>query len=178
MKDDVYVILVDEADNEIGTAEKMEAHRKSMLHRAISVFICNSKGEWLLQRRALDKYHSKGLWTNTCCSHPLPGESNIEAANRRLQEEMGMQCQLKDLFNFTYIEELENGLTEHELDHVFFGVTDDSPAINHEEVSEWKYMSYNDLIADIKTNPESYTVWFKKIVERVNQHINSHAITR
>lgn len=164
---DTYVILVDCNDNEIGISEKMEAHRKALLHRAVSVFICNSKGEWLLQRRALGKYHSNGLWTNTCCSHPNPKESSIDAANRRLMEEMGMKSELVDLFNFTYKEELDNELTEFELDHVFLGITDELPKINTDEVMDWKYISYNELLIDIRNNPQKYTVWFKKIFERV-----------
>ncbi len=168
------VILVDENDNVLGSMEKMEAHRKPALHRAISVFIVNEKGEWLLQRRALQKYHSPGLWTNTCCSHPFPGETSIEAAHRRLKEEMGLQTDLKEIFHFTYREELDNNLIEHELDHVFIGTTNEIPALNTSEVSNWKYINYEDLIADINKNPENYTVWFRKIVRRVNEHINSN----
>jgi isopentenyl-diphosphate delta-isomerase len=162
------VILVDDNDNEIGLMAKTEAHKKALLHRAISVFIFNSDGKWLLQRRALTKYHSGGLWTNACCTHPLPNESNIDAANRRLKEEMGMHGSLKELFNFTYKETLDNELTEHELDHVFIGTTDLTPNINADEVAEYKYISYDDLIRDIQNNASNYTVWFKKIIERVH----------
>jgi len=162
------VILVDEFDNQIGIMEKMEAHKKALLHRAISVFLWNSNGEWLLQRRALSKYHSGGLWTNACCSHPLPYESYIDAANRRLIQEMGLQCPLKEIFNFTYKELLDNELTEYEFDHVFFGITDDIPQINPAEVAEYKYIKYQELSIDIKKNPSHYTVWFKKILEQVN----------
>lgn len=168
-----FVILVDKLDNETGLMEKMEAHKKAVLHRAISVFIVNSKGEWLLQRRALNKYHSNGLWTNTCCSHPFPGESNIEAAHRRLMEEMGLNADLKEIFQFIYLEELDNELTEHELDHVFVGITDKKPEINTSEVIDWKYMDYFKLTADLEQSPENYTVWFKKIAARVNQHLNN-----
>lgn len=168
-----FVILVDKLDNETGLMEKMEAHKKAVLHRAISVFIVNSRGEWLLQRRALNKYHSNGLWTNTCCSHPFPGESNIEAAHRRLMEEMGLNADLKEIFQFIYLEELDNELTEHELDHVFVGITDKKPEINTSEVIDWKYMDYFKLTADLEQSPENYTVWFKKIVARVNQHLNN-----
>ncbi|MHC1705055.1 MAG: isopentenyl-diphosphate Delta-isomerase [Tenuifilaceae bacterium] len=168
---DTFVILVDSTDNQIGVSEKMEAHRKALLHRAVSVFICNTKGEWLLQRRALSKYHSNGLWTNTCCSHPHPNETSIYAANRRLMEEMGMECQLKEVFSFTYKEVLDNQLTEYEFDHVFIGTTDDSPKINLEEVMEWKYISFINLKNDIEQNPNHYTVWFKKIFERVKLHL-------
>jgi isopentenyl-diphosphate Delta-isomerase len=163
------VILVDKQDKEIGLIPKIEAHKKALLHRAISVFIFNSNGEWLLQRRAFTKYHSSGLWTNTCCTHPLPGETNIDAAIRRLKQEMGMQCSIMELFSFTYKEALDNELTEYEFDHVFIGITDSIPKINPNEVTEFKYIKYNELFLDIKTNPNHYTVWFKKIIERVNQ---------
>jgi isopentenyl-diphosphate delta-isomerase len=172
MKKKELVILVDEMDHEIGVMEKMEAHKKALLHRAISVFILNSKGEWLLQRRAFNKYHSNGLWTNTCCSHPFPGEKNIEAAHRRLMEEMGLNADLKEIFHFIYKEELDNELTEHELDHIFVGITDKKPDINTDEVVEWKYMDYDNLIIDLEQSPENYTVWFKKIVSGVNEHLN------
>lgn len=171
MDSKIYVVLVDESDNQIGIAEKMEAHRKSLLHRAISVFICNSKGQWLLQRRAMSKYHSKGLWTNACCTHPFPGESNVDAANRRLIEEMGLRSDLRKLFHFTYIEKLDNELTEHELDHVFVGVNDDLPKINTDEVMDYKYIDYKDLSEDIKINPHNYTVWFRMIFERVHKYL-------
>lgn len=165
------VILVDEQDRELGTLEKMEAHQKALLHRAISVFITNTKGEWLLQQRTLDKYHSKGLWTNTCCSHPMPGETTLQAAHRRLKEEMGLQSDLKEVFSFSYIQELENGLTEHEYDHVFVGVTDDIPEPHPDEVMDFKYISYSDLKKDIVQNPQNYTVWFRLIYERAGEII-------
>lgn len=166
-----FVILVDKADNEIGQMEKLDAHKKALLHRAISVFICNSKGEWLLQRRALNKYHSNGLWSNTCCSHPFPGESSLEAANRRLKEEMGLETNLEEIFWFTYKETLDNELIEHELDHVFIGFTDIQPKINMTEVVEWKYINPDDLKTDIKNHPEKYTVWFKMIFDRVDSKL-------
>ena len=166
------VILVDTDDNPIGEMEKLEAHRKALLHRAISVFITNSKGEWLLQQRALGKYHSNGLWTNTCCSHPYPDETSIEAANRRLMEEMGMEASLQQVFTFIYKEELDNQLTEHELDHVFIGVSNEEPEVNNEEVLNWKYVKFDELKRDVTTNPKKYTVWFKKIFERVEKHLN------
>ena len=164
------VILVDEHDVEIGLMAKTEAHKKGLLHRAISVFIFNSNGEWLLQRRALTKYHSSGLWTNSCCTHPLPNENNVDAAHRRLQQEMGMQGNLQELFSFTYCELLDNELTENELDHVFIGITDTLPTINLEEVAEFKYISYEELEADIRNNASAYTAWFNKIYFRVQQH--------
>jgi isopentenyl-diphosphate delta-isomerase len=175
--EEVKVILVDENDKETGLMGKTEAHEKGLLHRAVSVFIINSDGDWLLQRRALDKYHSAGLWTNTCCSHPLPGESAEDAAKRRLFEEMGMECDLAPLFNFTYREILENGLIEHELDYVFLGNADDIPVINHSEVAEFKYFNYREMDNDIKTNPENYTIWFRKIFKQVNQHIGNQKLT-
>lgn len=173
MEDRDFVILVDELDREQGTMGKMDVHKKAILHRAISVFIFNSKGEWLLQKRAFSKYHSNGLWTNTCCSHPYPGESNIQAANRRLMEEMGLTAELMEIFHFIYKEELDNELTEHELDHVFIGFSDDEPRINKNEVVDWKYLKYDDLIRNIADAPENYTVWFKKIVKRVNENLNN-----
>ena len=166
-----FVILVDENDNQTGVAGKMEAHHKGLLHRAVSVFVVNSRGEWILQRRAFDKYHSNGLWTNTCCTHPHPGETDIEAARRRLWEEMGIKCRLIELFSFIYREKLDNDLTEHELDHVFFGVTDEVPVINAIEVEEWEAVSFSDLHKDIIKNPENYTFWFKEIYEKVNLQI-------
>ncbi len=165
------VVLVDENDSVIGTMPKMEAQEKAVLHRAISVFIFNTKGEWLLQRRALHKYHSTGLWSNTACTHPRPGESYLEAAHRRLEEEMGMKCDLKDLFNFIYKEKLDNELTEHELDHVFIGYSDEIPNFNADEVCDYKYISYHDLTKDIHDHPDKYTYWFKHVIENVQQHL-------
>lgn len=175
--EEIKVILVDENDVETGLMGKTEAHEKGLLHRAVSVFIINSEGEWLLQRRAFDKYHSAGLWTNTCCSHPLPGESNEDAAKRRLFEEMGMKCDLIPLFNFTYREILENGLIEHELDYVFLGITNELPVVNDLEVAEFKYFTYKELENDIQLNPENYTIWFRKIFKEVNTHIGIQNLT-
>jgi isopentenyl-diphosphate delta-isomerase len=169
--EEVKVILVNENDNETGLMGKTEAHEKGVLHRAVSVFVINTDGDWLLQRRAFGKYHSAGLWTNACCSHPLPGESTMDAAKRRLSEEMGMDCELIPLFNFTYREILENGLIEHELDYVFLGISNRVPVINDSEVAEYKYFNFNELKNDIQNNPENYTVWFRKIYEMVNQQI-------
>ncbi len=166
------VILVDDNDQPIGTMEKMEAHEKALLHRAISVFITNSKGEWLLQQRTFDKYHSKGLWTNTCCSHPFPGETPHEAADRRLMEEMGLKTRLKEVFSFKYIQKLENNLTEHEFDHVFTGVSDQEPQPHPDEVMSYKYVDYNQIKHDLELHPENYTAWFKLIFERVGSLIH------
>jgi len=157
------VILVDDNDLAIGEMPKMEAHEKACLHRAFSVFIFNSKGELLLQRRAESKYHSGGLWTNTCCSHPFPGQDTAEAARSRLMMEMGMDTPLEYILTFTYKSPFENGLTEHEIDHIYIGCTDEKPVINPEEVSEYKYISLKDLQEDISLHPEKYTTWFRII---------------
>jgi isopentenyl-diphosphate delta-isomerase len=170
------VILVDKFDIQTGTIGKLEAHKKGLLHRAISVFIFTSSGEWIMQRRALDKYHSNGLWTNTCCSHPVPGEANIDAAHRRLMEEMGLKCELKPLFTFSYKVNLENDLIEHEFDHIFMGISDDEPVINTDEVLDWKRMNFNQLQNDIQVNPEHFTYWFRQIYQKVNDSINAGKI--
>lgn len=168
---ETLIVLVDEKDNQTGLMEKMEAHQKAMLHRAVSVFIIDSKGEWILQKRAPHKYHSKGLWTNTCCTHPLPGESETESASRRLMEEMGIQCKLKKLFSFIYKETLDNGLTEYEYDHVFLGISDDTPVINTDEVESWMKISFEKLRQSVNESPDIYTYWFKDIYQKVNTHI-------
>jgi len=155
------VILVDEQDNEVGIIEKMQAHIEGRLHRAISVFIFNSKKEMLLQQRADGKYHSARLWTNTCCSHPMPGETVADAATRRLKEEMGMNCVLRESFTFVYKALLDHQLTEYEYDHVFIGVTDEQPIPNPAEVAAWKYINAESLHADVLLSPEKYTEWFK-----------------
>lgn len=163
-----FVVLVDEQDNDIGTMEKMEAHRKGVLHRAFSVFVFNDAGELLLQQRAIEKYHSGGLWTNTCCSHPRKGEKALDAAKRRLQEEMGFTLSvLKPQFTFIYNRKLDNELTEHELDHVIFGNYNGIPDFNTEEVCAYKYVSMEFLEADMKTNPDQYTEWFKICFDEV-----------
>ena len=167
------VILVDSEDKPIGTLPKMEAHEKGVLHRAFSVFILNQKGELMLQQRAHHKYHSPGLWTNTCCSHQREGEQNIEAGMRRLDEEMGFSVTLEELFSFIYKAPFDNGLTEHELDHVMLGHYEEVPQINTEEVAEWKWMSLIDIEADIALNPDEYTVWFKIIFERFFNHVKA-----
>ena len=156
-----YVVLVDELDNKVGLMEKMEAHINPTLHRAFSIFIFNSKNEILLQQRALSKYHTPGLWTNTCCSHPRDGESLHDATKRRLQEEMGMQCELKEAFSFIYKADVMQGLVEHEFDHVFIGTSDDLPIINKDEVESFRYDTVENIKADIERNPQNYTAWFK-----------------
>ena len=167
------VILVDGNDIQTGIAGKLEAHEKGLLHRAVSVFVINSAEEWILQKRAMDKYHSNGLWTNTCCTHPFPGESVFEAAKRRLREEMGIICNVTWLFSFIYKEKLDNDLIEHELDHVFYGVCDNEPVINTSEVDGWKKLAFSDIKDDVAKNPENYTYWFREIYEKVNVRINN-----
>jgi isopentenyl-diphosphate delta-isomerase len=162
-----FVILVDEQDNELGLMEKIQAHREGKLHRALSIFVFNSKKQMLLQKRANGKYHSAGLWTNTCCSHPRKNETVENAATRRLQEEMGMSCELNYQFNFIYQAPLENNLIEHELDYVYTGFSDDVPIPNIEEVSEYRYTSIQEIEKDLKLYPQNYTVWFKLIFEKV-----------
>ncbi|MBS1636649.1 MAG: isopentenyl-diphosphate Delta-isomerase [Bacteroidetes bacterium] len=159
------VILVDEQDRELGQMEKLEAHQKGLLHRAISVFIFNSHRELLLQRRAAGKYHSAGLWTNTCCSHPWPGESTKEAAGRRLYEEMGLHAELQFNTSFIYKTVFDNGLTEHELDHIFTGNSNDTPLPDPMEVAEYKWSSLADIRRDMQMYPEEYTSWFKIIMD-------------
>lgn len=161
------VILVDENDQEIGLMEKMEAHLKGRLHRAFSVFIFNTRGELLLQKRSGDKYHSAGKWTNTCCSHPRHGEKTLDAANRRLKEEMGMSCTLVYGFSFLYKATLEDGIFEHEYDHVFFGVSNSLPFPDPTEVASFKYVNMNLLLNDINANSEEYTAWLKICFHRV-----------
>lgn len=162
-----HVILVNQYDTEIGTLSKLEAHEKGLLHRAISVFIVNDKGEWLMQKRADHKYHSSGLWSNTCCSHPHPGENNMEAASRRLHEEMGLNTTLTEVFHFTYFANLENDLKEHELDHVFIGFSNDQPALNPDEASDAKWMSFQEIEREIKRDPDQFSYWFRMIYEQV-----------
>lgn len=166
------VVLVNENDEAIGLAEKMAAHEQGLLHRAISVFIFSEDGKMLLQKRADAKYHCGGLWTNTCCSHPLPHETTQTAAGRRLKEEMGMTAELTFAFKFQYRAEFENGLTEHEIDHVFIGVTDQLPMLDPAEASAYRYVDIKDLEVDILNSPESYTPWFKICLERVLNHPN------
>jgi isopentenyl-diphosphate delta-isomerase len=165
------VILVNEKDEPIGLMPKMEAHEKGLLHRAFSVFVFNDKNELMLQQRALSKYHSPGLWTNTCCSHQREGESNIEAGKRRLQEEMGFTTELKDTMAFIYKAPFDNGLTEHEFDHILVGNFNDVPNLNPEEVSAWKWMELEDVQKDMKSHPECYTEWFKIIFDKYYQSI-------
>lgn len=164
------VILVDHNDVAIGTMEKMEAHRKGQLHRAFSVLVFNTKGEMLLQKRASDKYHSGGLWTNACCSHPLPGEKMEDAARRRLREEMGIDIQPEFAYKFIYKINLDQDLIEHECDYVFKATFSGSPCINTAEVEDWKFVDLAWLRADVQNHPEAYTYWFKLILEHPALH--------
>ena len=165
MKEEL-VILVDENDNKIGLMPKMEAHEKAVLHRAFSVFIFNDKKELMLQQRAAHKYHSPKLWTNTCCSHQRDGETNVDAGMRRLQEEMGFSVTLEEKTSFIYKAPFDNGLTEHELDHILVGYYNDKPDINLDEVSSWKWMGLEDVKNDIIVSPDQYTAWFKIIFDK------------
>lgn len=168
------VILVDQQDNPIGLMEKIEAHEKALLHRAFSVFVFNDKNELMLQQRAAEKYHSPLLWTNTCCSHQRDGESNIEAGKRRLQEEMGFSCELKEVFSFIYKAPFDNGLTEHEYDHVMIGRFNDEPIVNPEEVVSYKWMPLIEVKNDIENHPEEYTAWFKIIFKESYDKISKY----
>ena len=170
------VILVNEQDEPIGLMNKMEAHEKAVLHRAFSVFILNDKNEVMLQQRAHHKYHSPLLWTNTCCSHQRAGETNIEAGKRRLFEEMGFETELKELFYFIYKAPFDNGLTEHELDHVMIGYYNDAPVINLDEVESWKWMPIEAIKDDMLANPNSYTVWFKIIFDEFYHYLEDHKL--
>ena len=170
------VILVNENDEQIGLMPKLEAHEKALLHRAFSVFVLNEQNEIMLQQRAHQKYHSPLLWTNTCCSHQREGETNMEAGSRRLFEEMGFKTQLKELFHFIYKAPFDNGLTEHELDHVMIGYYNENPEINKEEVEAWKWMKIEDVKTDIQKQPEIYTVWFKIIFDEFYHYLEDHKL--
>jgi len=165
------VILVNENDEQIGLMPKMEAHEKALLHRAFSVFVFNGNNQLMLQQRAANKYHSPLLWTNTCCSHQRDGESNLEAGVRRLEEEMGFVCDLEEKTSFIYKAPFDNGLTEHELDHVMVGYYNDDPKINREEVERFKYMTVEEVKEDMALKPEIYTEWFKIIFEKFYDYI-------
>ncbi len=174
MEKEELVVLVNENNKQIGLMPKMEAHQKAVLHRAFSVFVLNDKNELMLQQRAADKYHSPLLWANTCCSHQRENETNIEAGNRRLQEEMGFTTDLKELFSFVYKAPFDNGLTEHELDHVMIGYYNEEPIINPDEVEAWKWMDIDEVRKDIQQNPDIYTAWFKIIFNEFYHHLEQH----
>ncbi len=166
------VVLITEQDEPIGLMEKQEAHVAGVLHRAFSVFIFNDKGELLIQQRAFEKYHTPGKWTNTCCSHPREGETYEEGASRRLQEEMGFTCPIEYQFDFIYKAYVGQGLTEHELDHVFKGVYNEEPVINPEEVAAYKWIDFDELQQDVQNNPEEYTPWFRIILKEYLAHLS------
>ncbi|PKM59900.1 MAG: isopentenyl-diphosphate delta-isomerase [Firmicutes bacterium HGW-Firmicutes-4] len=170
------IIVVDNFDKEIGFIEKMEAHRKGILHRAFSILVVNSNNQLLLQKRSVKKYHSPGLWSNTCCSHPKYGEDLQHAIHRRLQEEMGFICELKELFSFVYKVELENNFFENEYDHVFIGRYDGEIAVNQDEVDDFKWIEINEVKTDIVDNPGLYTYWFKYLMNKVENDIFSKLI--
>ncbi len=164
------VILVNERDEPIGVMEKMEAHKKGLLHRAFSIFIFNKKGEMLLQQRALSKYHSAGLWTNACCSHPQPGEDSLPAALRRLNEEMGFQTPLEKAFDFVYKTSFDNGLVEHEFDHVFTGEYEGVIFSNKQEVNDYCFKDMAGLKESLQMHPQKYTAWFQLAFPRIEQY--------
>jgi isopentenyl-diphosphate delta-isomerase len=166
----IDVILVNENDHEVGRCEKMLAHEEGLLHRAFSIFLFNSNGEMLLHRRALSKYHSGGLWTNACCSHPMPGIPIEYTLQEKLQQEMGLQCPIEFAFSFLYKAALDNDLTEHELDHVFIGEFNGLPNPNEEEVADWRYFSIQEIYKLIETNPQIFTEWFKIAFPQVIKH--------
>jgi len=170
MVEEEEVILVDKNDLAIGRMGKMEAHIQCKLHRAFSIFIFNNSGQLLLQQRALEKYHSAGKWTNTCCSHPRPGELTADAAKRRLKEEMNMECEMTPVFTFSYLAELENGLLENEYDHVYFGTCDDLPQPNPLEVADFKYINMEELQLSLSEDHENYTAWLKICFTQVMEH--------
>jgi isopentenyl-diphosphate delta-isomerase len=163
------VILVNERDEVLGVEEKLTAHSTGALHRAFSIFIVNSAGDMLLQKRASTKYHSKGLWSNACCGHPRLGETTEAASRRRLLEEMGFDCDLAELFQFVYRVKLDNGLSEHELDHVMVGKWDGNPNPSPAEVDDWKWMAPAALHLDVKQTPKNYTYWFRISLDKVLQ---------
>lgn len=167
------VVLVNEQDEVIGKMEKMEAHRKGALHRAFSMMIFNSQGELLVQKRSKAKYHSPGLWTNTCCSHPRPEEPIVDACSRRLMEEMGIEVKPEFAYKFQYKVKLDQNLIENEVDHIFTGVYDGVPTVNPDEVEDWKFVSLDELRKDAARNPENFTAWFRLILDHKKQGLTS-----
>lgn len=169
-----YVILVDENNNQIGKEEKILAHKKNLLHRAFSIFIFNDSFEILLQKRAPNKYHSGNLWTNTCCSHPLENLSLVESAKKRLIEEMGIKANLKEVFSFIYQAEFGNGLSEHEYDHVLFGISNNKPILNPDEAIDYKWIKISDLKAQIEKNPGNFTVWLQIMINNYFKYFEDY----
>ncbi len=168
-----HVVLVNENDQVLGTMEKLQAHLEGKLHRAFSVFLFNDKKELMLQQRAFSKYHSGGLWSNTCCSHPRRGEDIVDAGKRRLHEELGIEADVKHAFSFIYRAELDHDMIEHELDHVLIGKYDAIEDFNPEEVADVKFMSLLELQKDLKENPDIYTAWFRIIFDRVKTELQA-----
>lgn len=168
-----HVVLVNKKDEKIGLMPKQEAHEKGILHRAFSVFVFNDKKELMLQKRAVHKYHSPDLWTNTCCSHQRDGETSTEAGKRRLQEEMGFSVPLKNSGSFIYKASFDNGLTEHEFDHILVGNYNNDPEINPNEVADWKWMTMENIKTEIKNHPEKYTIWFKIIFDEFHKKLSA-----
>lgn len=170
----IHVILVDENNTPVGTMEKLEAHQKGVLHRAISVYIFDDQHNLLMQKRAASKYHCGGLWTNTCCGHPLPGEDSLSAATRRLSEEMGIACPLEQQFDFRYSTELSNGLVENEYGHIYFGKYNEAPLLNPIEADDFIYVSLPALQKQIDADPGKFTPWFKLVIPKVLQHLPAY----
>lgn len=170
------LVLVNESDEPVGVMEKMEVHRKALLHRAFSVFVFNQKGEMLLQRRAITKYHSGGLWTNTCCSHPYAGETVVQAAKRRLAEELGFQTDVQPAFSFIYKAALDNDLTEYEFDHVLTGIYDGEVFPDPEEVSEYTYKSMSVLKDELDQHPDQFTAWFRLAFPMLQDHLQANPL--
>lgn len=168
------VILINESNQEMGVAEKVHAHKEGLLHRAFSIFLFDFSGRILLQRRALTKYHSGGLWSNTCCGHPRPGERTEEAAHRRLNEEMGIQCALQEAFGVLYRAGLEGGLIEHEFDHVFVGYFNGVPILNTTETDDWAWIEFDSLMRSVTQAPERYSFWLKLLLPRVIEWHNAN----
>lgn len=171
-----HVILVNEKDEPTGTMEKMEAHQKGVLHRAFSVFIINDAGEMLLQQRALSKYHSPGLWTNACCSHPMPGEDTLTAAHRRLMEELGMDCPLQEIFTFTYRTEFDNGLTEYEYDHVLLGTYNGVVMPDKSEVNDYVLLPVARILQQLQEEQDKFTSWFQLAFPKVLQYLTVSSV--
>ncbi len=169
MQNEEQVRLVNEDDVQIGTMGKLETHEKGLLHRAFSIIVKNEGGEVMLQKRAVGKYHSGGLWTNTCCGHPRVDEELIKAAHRRLREEMGFDCELKEVISFMYQADLDKGLKENEFLHVFVGEYNDTPIINPAEADVWKWIAENELRKNIADDPDVYTYWFKVVLKKIEE---------
>ena len=170
------IILVNADDEQIVIENKFSVHQLGLLHRAFSVFVFNSKNELLLQQRADEKYHSPGLWTNTCCSHPFPGENTIDACHRRLMQEMNLICELRHVFSFIYRCNFSNGLIENEFDHVYLGYSNDLPVLNKKEAKDWKYITLKTLEKEIESHPDKFTEWLKICVPRLIEHTKSYTI--